>query len=104
MSSRSTSPSKELFEEAGLEVTPTLAEGGCHHPGVEAGEFQIGFSNVVSLVNATAAGIQLQALTGGMKANEAPDWSAVLVGADSDIQDGRSRRKHGRGQHAGQHR
>ena len=78
-----------LFEEAGLEVTPTLAEGGAAIiPGVEAGEFQIGFSNVVSLVNATAAGIQLQALTGGMKANEeAPDWSAVLVGADSDIQE-----------------
>ncbi len=78
-----------LFEEAGLEVTPTLAEGGAAIiPGVEAGEFQIGFSNVVSLVNATAAGIQLQALTGGMKANEeAPDWSAVLVGADSDIAD-----------------
>ena len=78
-----------LFEEAGLEVTPTLAEGGAAIiPGVEAGEFQIGFSNVVSLVNATAAGIQLQALTGGMKANEEePDWSAVLVGADSDISD-----------------
>lgn len=87
-----------FMEEQGLDVEVVANPGGAANiPGVEAGEFQIAGSNVVSVLLARGQGLELQMVSAGTFAAEDPDtdFSQVLVTEDSDIQtpadlDGRS--------------
>jgi NitT/TauT family transport system substrate-binding protein len=80
---------KGFFTERGLEVTPKPAQGGAAIvPAVLAGEDQIGFSNVVSLLTAKEKGVPLIAVAGGSSStgDAAKDFNAVVVSKSSKLQ------------------
>ncbi|WP_062387622.1 ABC transporter substrate-binding protein [Demequina iriomotensis] len=77
-----------FFEDEGLNVTLELAEGGAAIvPGVVSGQFQFGFSNVTSLILATANDLGLQSVAAGVSTtgDVENDFGGVLVKADSGI-------------------
>ena len=79
-----------FFEEEGLNVTLELAQGGAAIiPGVTSGQFQFGFSNVVSLLLAESNDLGIRAIANGAQSTDDPmeDFGAVNVPGDSDIQD-----------------
>ena len=79
-----------IFEERGLQVEPFLAQGGAAIvPAVVTGEAQFGFSNITSLLQAEARNIPLALVAPGPGATGNPeeDFAAVIVAADSPIQD-----------------
>ena len=81
---------KGFFEEESLTIRPHLAQGGAAIiPAVQSGDFQIGFSNVVSEVLARSQGLPIQIVTQGVQAPENPedDYSAVMVAEDSEIRE-----------------
>ena len=78
-----------FFEEEGLTIEPQLAEGGAVIvPSVISGEYQIGFSNTVSLIIATTQNVPVQIVSQGVlgAATAEEAWDAVLVSGDSPIQ------------------
>ncbi|WP_436693667.1 ABC transporter substrate-binding protein [Geodermatophilus sp. CPCC 205506] len=78
-----------IFEEAGLDVEPFLAQGGAAIvPAVVNGEAQFGFSNITSLLQATGRGVPLALVAPGPGAtgNLEDDFAAVVVPADSPVQ------------------
>ena len=77
-----------FFEEEGLDVTLELAQGGAAIvPAVVSGEYQFGFSNVTSLLLATSNDVPLKAVApGNFTTGADPDFGAVVVPADSEIQ------------------
>ncbi len=78
-----------IFEDAGLEVEPFLAQGGAAIvPAVVNGEAQFGFSNITSLLQATGRGVPLALVAPGPGAtgNAEDDFAAVIVPADSPVQ------------------
>lgn len=79
--------SEGIFEEAGLDVTLELAQGGAAIvPAVVSGDYQFGFSNNTSLLLATDNGVPLKAVAAGNFTTGAePDFGAVVVPDDSDI-------------------
>jgi len=80
---------KGFFSSRGLKVTPKPAQGGAAIvPAVIAGEDQIGFSNVVSLLTAREKGVPLVSIAGGASSTGDPkaDVNAVLVGKGSALQ------------------
>jgi NitT/TauT family transport system substrate-binding protein len=80
---------KGIFTKHGLEVTPKPAQGGAAIvPAVLAGEDQIGFSNVVSLLTAKEKGVPLIAVAGGSSStgDAAKDFNAVVVSKSSKVQ------------------
>lgn len=87
-----------FFEEQGLEVQVEPNPGGAANiPGVEAGDFEIAGSNVVSVLLARSQGLGLTMVSAGTFGGETPetDFAQILVNEDSDIQgpadlDGRS--------------
>lgn len=81
---------KGFFEEQNLRIRPHLAQGGAAIiPAVQSGDFDIGFSNVVSEVLARSQGLPVQIVTQGVQAPENPedDYSAVMVAQDSAIRE-----------------
>ena len=80
--------SQGFFEEEGLDVTLELAQGGAAIvPAVVSGEYQFGFSNVTSLLLATSNDVPLKAVApGNFTTGADPDFGAVVVPADSEIQ------------------
>lgn len=84
-----------FFEEEGLDVQIETAGGGAAIvPGVTTGDYQFGFSNYVSLMFANSqfpegSPMQLSVVANGVTASEdlEKDFGAVVVSADSDIQD-----------------
>ena len=80
--------SQGYFEEEGLDVTLELAQGGAAIvPAVVSGEYQFGFSNVTSLLLATSNDVPLKAVApGNFTTGADPDFGAVVVPADSEIQ------------------
>jgi NitT/TauT family transport system substrate-binding protein len=80
---------KGLFTKHGLDVTPKPAQGGAAIvPAVMAGEDQIGFSNLVSLLTAREKGLPLVAVAGGSSStgDAAKDFNAVVVSKTSTLQ------------------
>ncbi|AYF98216.1 ABC transporter substrate-binding protein [Protaetiibacter intestinalis] len=79
---------KGFFEEEGLDVTLELAQGGAAIvPAVVSGEYQFGFSNLTSLMLARTNDVPIKAIAAGNFTTGAePDFAAVVVPADSDIQ------------------
>lgn len=78
-----------FFAEQGLDVTIEPNPGGAANiPGVEAGDFQIAGSNVVSVLLARSQGLELKMVSAGTFGTDDPDtdFSLVLVPADSDIE------------------
>lgn len=78
-----------FFAEQGLNVTIEPNPGGAANiPGVEAGDFQIAGSNIVSVLLARSQGLELKMVSAGTFGTDDPDtdFSLVLVPGDSDIQ------------------
>lgn len=78
-----------IFEEHGLEVDLTLAQGGAAIiPAIQSGDFDFGFSNITSLVIASSQGLPLQLVAPGPQTTGqvGEDFSSLLVPEDSDAE------------------
>src|ERR687897_1490654 len=79
---------KGFFEEENLTINPQLAEGGAAiTPAVVSGDFQIGFSNTVSLLIAASQNIPIKIIAQGVLAgqDESEAWADLLVLKDGPI-------------------
>src|SRR5215213_6670660 len=73
---------KGFFEEVQLKIEPQLAEGGAAiTPAVLSGNFQIGFSNTISLLIASSKGLPVQIISQGVLAgtDKSKAWADLLV-------------------------
>jgi len=78
-----------IFEEHGLEVELTLAQGGAAIiPAVQSGDFDFGFSNITSLVIGSSQGLPLQLVAPGPQTTGEPgeDFASLVVPEDSDAE------------------
>src|SRR5215210_8880033 len=78
------------FKEQGIELEPQFAAGGAAiTPAVLSGDFDIGFSNTVSLLIAASKGLPVQIVSQGVLGG--PDlskpWADVLIPKGSDIKE-----------------
>jgi NitT/TauT family transport system substrate-binding protein len=79
-----------FFEEQQLEIEPQLAEGGAAiTPAVLSGDFQIGFSNTISLLIAASQDLPVEIISQGVLAgtNEEEAWADLLVLKDGPIKE-----------------
>jgi NitT/TauT family transport system substrate-binding protein len=79
---------KGFFADEHLEVTTRNAQGGAAIvPAVVSGDFQFGFSNIVSLLIAKSKGVPVRMVSVGARAssNDLKDGSGQLVTDDPDI-------------------
>ncbi len=77
------------FEEEGLQIEHQFAAGGAVIlPSVESGEFDIGYSNIVSLLLLQSRGGAYKVIAGGGKTSmdDERDYSEMWVLNDSDIE------------------
>lgn len=78
-----------FFEEEGLELDLQSGQGGAAIvPGVSSGQFEFGFSNMLSIMVANDRGLDMQFVANGASTTGDPesDFSAIMVKEDSDIQ------------------
>jgi NitT/TauT family transport system substrate-binding protein len=81
---------KGFFEQRQLTIEPQLAEGGAAiTPAVVSGDFQIGFSNTVSLLIAASRDLPVQIISQGVLGGENADeaWADLLVLKDGPIEE-----------------
>ena len=81
---------KGFFEEQQLKIEPQLAEGGAAiTPAVVSGDFQIGFSNTISLLIAASQDLPVQIISQGVLGGESEEeaWADLLVLKDGPIKD-----------------
>ena len=79
-----------FFKEQGIELDPQFAAGGAAiTPAVISGDFDIGFSNTVSLLIASSKGLPVQIVSQGVLGgpDESKPWADVLIPKGSDIKD-----------------
>jgi NitT/TauT family transport system substrate-binding protein len=79
-----------FFEEQQLVIEPQLAEGGAAiTPAVLSGDFQIGFSNTISLLIAASQDLPVQIISQGVLAGESEEeaWADLLVLKDGPIKE-----------------
>jgi NitT/TauT family transport system substrate-binding protein len=79
---------KGFFSSRNIELTLTTAQGGAAIvPAVLNGQYQFGFSNVVSLLLAQSRGVPLKVVSNGNNSTgvAGQDFGSVLVRADSPI-------------------
>jgi NitT/TauT family transport system substrate-binding protein len=79
---------KGFFEDEQLTIEPQLAEGGAAiTPAVVSGDFQIGFSNTISLLIAASKGVPVEIISQGVLGgkNEQEAWADLLVLKDGPI-------------------
>jgi NitT/TauT family transport system substrate-binding protein len=79
-----------FFEEEGLEIEPQLAEGGAAiTPAVLSGDFQIGFSNTISLLIAASKDLPVTIISQGVLGGKTEDeaWADLLVLKDGPIKE-----------------
>jgi NitT/TauT family transport system substrate-binding protein len=77
-----------FFEEEGLTIKPQLAEGGAAiTPAVVSGDFQIGFSNTISLLIAASQDLPVEIISPGVAAAESEKdaWDDLLVPKNGPI-------------------
>jgi NitT/TauT family transport system substrate-binding protein len=77
-----------FFEQEQLTIKPQLAEGGAAIvPAVVSGDFQIGFSNTISLLIAASKDVPVQVISQGVLAgkSESEAWADLLVLKDGPI-------------------
>jgi NitT/TauT family transport system substrate-binding protein len=82
---------KGFFEQENLKIEPQLAEGGAAiTPAVVSGDFQIGFSNTISLLIAASKGVPVEIISQGVLGgkDESEAWADLLVLKDGPIKDG----------------
>ncbi|TQL41944.1 NitT/TauT family transport system substrate-binding protein [Homoserinimonas aerilata] len=78
---------KGFFSDEGLDVTVQPTTGGAASvPGVVAGSYDFAFGNYVSGMVANDKGLGLKYVTNGNSTAGNPDFGAVIVAADSDIE------------------
>jgi NitT/TauT family transport system substrate-binding protein len=83
---------KGFFKEEQLKIEPQLAEGGAAiTPAVVSGDFQIGFSNTISLLIAASKDLPVEIISQGVLAGKSEEdaWADLLVLKDGPIQDGK---------------
>ncbi len=81
---------KGFFEERQLTLEPQLAEGGAAiTPAVVSGDFQIGFSNTISLLIAASRDLPVEIISQGVLAGQTPEeaWADLLVPKDGPVQE-----------------
>jgi NitT/TauT family transport system substrate-binding protein len=81
---------KGFFKEQQLTIKPQLAEGGAAiTPAVLSGDFQIGFSNTISLLIAASKDLPVQIISQGVLAGKTEEeaWADLLVLRDGPIKD-----------------
>jgi NitT/TauT family transport system substrate-binding protein len=81
---------KGFFEEEQLTLEPQLAEGGAAiTPAVMSGDFQIGFSNTISLLIAASQDLPVQIISQGVLAGDSEEeaWADLLVLKDGPIKE-----------------
>jgi NitT/TauT family transport system substrate-binding protein len=81
---------KGFFEDQQLTIKPQLAEGGAAiTPAVVSGDFQIGFSNTISLLIAASQDLPVQIITQGVLAGKTEEeaWADLLVLKDGPIKE-----------------
>jgi NitT/TauT family transport system substrate-binding protein len=81
---------KGFFKEQQLTIKPQLAEGGAAiTPAVLSGDFQIGFSNTISLLIAASKDLPVQIISQGVLAGKSEEeaWADLLVLKDGPIKD-----------------
>jgi NitT/TauT family transport system substrate-binding protein len=79
---------KGFFEEQQLKLDPQFAEGGAAiTPAVVSGDFQIGFSNTISLLIAASQDLPVQIISQGVLAGRTEEqaWADLLVLKDGPI-------------------
>jgi NitT/TauT family transport system substrate-binding protein len=79
-----------FFEDEQLKIEPQLAEGGAAiTPAVVNGDFQIGFSNTISLLIAASQDLPVQIISQGVLAGESEEdaWADLLVLKDGPIKE-----------------
>lgn len=79
---------KGFFKERGIEVKLELAEGGAAIvPAVVSGQYQFGFSNVVSLLLAHEKGLPVKVVSNGNNSTgvDGEDFASLMVKGDSPI-------------------
>jgi NitT/TauT family transport system substrate-binding protein len=79
-----------LFEDQQLKIEPQLAEGGAAiTPAVLSGDFQIGFSNTVSLLIAASKDLPVTIISQGVLGGKTKDeaWADLLVLKDGPIKE-----------------
>ncbi len=79
-----------FFAEEGLALEMESGQGGAAIvPGVVAGQLEVGFSNVTSLLLASAEGLPVQMVGAGASSTGevGADFGAVVVPADSEVTD-----------------
>lgn len=77
-----------FFDEEGLQVEPEFAQGGAVIvPSVLSGDFQIGFSNTISLLIAATEGLPVEIVTQGVLGgqNDEEAWAWLMTPADGPI-------------------
>jgi NitT/TauT family transport system substrate-binding protein len=77
-----------FFSKRGIELTLTTAQGGAAIvPAVVSGQYQFGFSNVISLLLAHSRGLPLKVVSNGNNSTgvDNADFGSVLVKGDSPI-------------------
>jgi NitT/TauT family transport system substrate-binding protein len=81
---------KGFFKEEQLTIEPQLAEGGAAiTPAVLSGDFQIGFSNTISLLIAASKDLPIQIISQGVLAGKdrSEAWADLLVLKDGPIKE-----------------
>jgi NitT/TauT family transport system substrate-binding protein len=79
-----------FFEDQQLKIEPQLAEGGAAiTPAVLSGDFQIGFSNTVSLLIAASKDLPVTIISQGVLGGKTKDeaWADLLVLKDGPIKE-----------------
>src|ERR671914_879472 len=79
-----------FFEEQQLEIEPQLAEGGAAiTPAVVSGDFQIGFSNTISLLIAASQDLPVEIISQGVLGGKTEEeaWADLLVLKDGPIKE-----------------
>jgi NitT/TauT family transport system substrate-binding protein len=83
---------KGFFKQEKLTIKPQLAEGGAAiTPAVVSGNFQIGFSNTISLLIAASKNLPVQIISQGVLAGktEKDAWADLLVLKNGPIKSGK---------------
>jgi NitT/TauT family transport system substrate-binding protein len=79
---------KGFFKREKLTIKPQLAEGGAAiTPAVLGGDFQIGFSNTISLLIAASKGLPVQVISQGVLGgkDESEAWADLLVSKNGSV-------------------
>src|ERR687897_3636810 len=81
---------KGFFKQEKLTIKPQLAEGGAAiTPAVVSGDFQIGFSNTISLLIAASEALPVQIISQGVLGGKSEEqaWADLLVLKDGPIKE-----------------